>query len=63
MNIKDKLFWFTVKELKTEKYIYERQIEVFDYALFLNEFTSIYIEAECATEVEELLIIQRMLLE
>ncbi len=63
MNIKDKIFWFTVKELKTEKYIYERQKEAFDYALFLNELATLYIKANEFSEVDELLKVQRVFIE
>lgn len=63
MNIKDKLFWFTVKEFKTEKYIYEKQIKAFDYAIFLNNLTGLYIEAHDHEEVNELLKIQSVFIE
>lgn len=63
MNIKDKLLWFTVRKLKTEQYIYEKQKEAFDYALFLNDLTCLYIEAHKYSEVNELLKIQRVFIE
>lgn len=63
MDLKDKLFWFTAKQLRTKEYIYRKQKETFDYALFLNKLTELYIEAGCVAEVEKLLMIQRVFLE
>ena len=59
MNLKDKLLWFTVKKLRTEQYIYEKQIEAIDYALFLNNLTNLYIKARDNEKVNELLTIQK----
>ena len=63
MDIKEKLLWFTIRKLKTEQYIYEKQIETFDYVLFLNNLTDLYIEAKDHEKVNELLKIQRACLD
>ena len=63
MDLKDKLLWFTVKEFKTEEYIYKKQIESIDYAIFLNNLTDLYIEAHDHEKVNELLTIQRSFLD
>lgn len=63
MDLKEKLLWFTVKELRTEQYIYEKQIKAFDYAIFLNDLTGLYIKARDHKKVNELLTIQRAILE
>lgn len=60
MNLKDKLFWFTVKKLTTEQYIYEKKIEAIDYAIFLNDLTNLYIKAGDHKEVNELIKIQNV---
>lgn len=58
-DLKDKLFWFNVRQLKTEKYIHEKNIETIDYSIFLNNLTNLYIEARDREKVNELLTIQR----
>lgn len=63
MSLNDKLLWFMVKKLKTEKYIYKKKIESINYALFLNELTGLYIEACDYKKVNELLTIQRAFLD
>lgn len=62
-DLKDKLFWFNVRQLKTEKYIHEKNIETIDYAIFLNNLTNLYIEARDHEKVNELLTIQRAFLD
>lgn len=61
-DLKDKLFWFNVRQLKTEKYIHEKNIETIDYAIFLNNLTNLYIKARDHEKVNELLTIQRAFL-
>ena len=63
MNLKEKLFWFTAKKLKTEQYIYEKEIKALDYAIFLNDLTNLYIEARDHEKVNELFTIQRAFLD
>lgn len=63
MDVKEKLIWFTIRELKTQQYIYEKQIETIDYALFLNELTGLYIEARDHRKFHELIKLQKAILE
>ena len=62
MKIKDKLFWFDIRNTKTMINIHKKAISTFDYALFLNELTKMYIEAKTHDEVKELLKIQNIII-
>lgn len=46
MRFNEKRILFTAKCYKTEKYIYKKKIEAFDYAIFLNGLTNLYIKAK-----------------
>lgn len=63
MRFNEKRILFIAECYKTEKYIYEKKIEAIDYALFLNNLTNLYIEAEEHEKVYELLTIQRAILD
>lgn len=63
MRFNEKRILFIAKCYKTEKYIYEKKIEVIDYAIFLNDLTNLYIEAKDHEKVNELLTIQRAFLD
>lgn len=58
MRFNEKRFLFMAKCYKTERYIYEKEIEAFDYALFLNNLANLYIEAGDYEEVNKLIKIQ-----
>lgn len=63
MNFNEKRILFIARCYKTEKYIHEKEIEAFDYAIFLNDLTNLYIEARDHEKVNELLTIQRAFLD